>query len=237
MKLNSSYRELGGKVLKQYPNLNEDRLAAELRRMQAIISNARELVDKRIMDLGCGSEKNTDRVRNPIRRIKNHFQDPYANMRYHPWYCRILKIAGADPVGIDIASNAKEPFESHEIDLTQRDVLNQFPKESIDFANNYFLSVPRESASAQTGTSPGIYLSLALQNRKNDMQAAQDAQLPFAEWREFFRERNMKRMQEINEQIFRQIEELLQEGGAYTLAEFVYRKHNGELRKEKRKIV
>lgn len=234
MSMHPSFQALGVKVLETYPKLHSGRLRAELDRISYLATDTRQLIGKRILDLGCGSVANTDRPWNPITRWIQQYKDPHRYVQFHPWYCRILEEAEAEAVGIDIGPNRGEKFESHKRDLLKPDIaLRDLPDESIEHANNYFLSVPRESNHAQSGTSPGIMRALSWKNRSVDAKAAMDLNLPFGEWRQFFDKENLERMWAINDQIFAQVERVLKEGGVYTLAEFVYRKQKGKLKMER----
>lgn len=233
MKLHTSFQELGEKALQTYPKLHTGRLQAEIDRISYLTDDVRQLIGKRVLDLGCGSVANTDRPWNPIKRWIQQFRDYHRYTQFHPWYCRILAEADVEAVGIDIGTNRGEKFEWHKKDLMKPEAaLSVFPNESIDHANNYFLSVPRESRYAKVGTSPGIMRALSWNNRSGDTHEAMELDLPYEDWSVFFQERNLERMWAINDQIFNQVERVLKDNGVYTLAEFVYRKKKGKLKKE-----
>ena len=134
---------------------------------------------------------------------------------------------GAQPVGIDIQTNAGERFESHEMDLSDPKALERFPDESFDHANNYFLTVPKNSMHARCGTSPSIWLSLGWKHKDDNYNLAKERGIPLKDLPEFYQRQNWKRMWAIDDGIFLRVQRLLKEGGVYTLAEFAYRKKKG----------
>jgi hypothetical protein len=77
------------------------------------------LNNKIILDLGCGNLGNT---------AENSEKDS----RNHPWFCRILQILGARPIGIDIGNLGGEKFEHLQMDLLKDNALKEIPRESID---------------------------------------------------------------------------------------------------------
>ena len=234
MKLDPSYQALASDFLATHRStLREERLEAELIRIQHISANVASLANKRVLDLGCGSAKNMDSHWNPIGRLWQRWIRPKEFARFQPWYCRILQEAGAQPVGIDIRRNAGERFESHSMDLSDPTALERFPDESFDHANNYFLTVPKNSMHARSGTSPSIWLSLAWKHRFDNYNQAKERGIPLEDIPKFYERQNWKRMWAINDGIFLQVQRLLKEGGVYTLAEFAYRKKKGALVREK----
>jgi len=234
MKLDPSYQALASDFLTTYRStLHEDRLEAQLIRIQHISANVASLANKRVLDLGCGSAKNKDSHWNPIGRLWLRWIKPKEFARFQPWYCRILQEAGAQPVGIDIRTNAGERFESHAMDLSDPKALERFPDESFDHANNYFLTVPKNSMHARCGTSPSIWLSLGWKHKDDNYNLAKERGIPLKDLPEFYQRQNWKRMWAIDDGIFLQVQRLLKEGGVYTLAEFAYRKKKGVLVREK----
>ena len=234
MKLDPSYQALASDFLATHRStLHEDRLEVELIRIQHISANVASLANKRVLDLGCGSAKNKDSHWNPIGRLWQRWIKPKEFARFQPWYCRILQEAGAQPVGIDIRRNAGERFESHAMDLSDPKALERFPDESFDHANNYFLTVPKNSMHARSGTSPSIWLSLAWKHRFDNYNQAKERGIPLEDIPKFYERQNWKRMWAINDGIFLHVQRLLKEGGVYTLAEFAYRKKKGVLVREK----
>jgi hypothetical protein len=78
---------------------------------------------KRLLDLGCGSIESESR-------------------EFEPWLCRVAKIVGVEPVGIDIGSLEGEDFEHYQIDLAQPGALDFLPAHSFDAVHtfNYLIS-------------------------------------------------------------------------------------------------
>lgn len=199
-----SYRPVAEKVMKKYPRLPPWRLIAELKRLIEISADSRQMINKRVLDLGCGSKENTDRHDWLTRLWYRLIRSPELQ-RFDPWYPRIAHEAGAKVVGVDIATNATEEFESRILDLMNPSSLECFESDSFDAANNYCFTVPPESDKARSGTSPAIMYKF---------------------------EMDFERAYELNRQIFQQVERLLKNGGTYTLAEFVYKKKKGRLKKD-----
>ena len=92
MKLDPSYQALASDFLATHcSTLHEDRLEAQLIRIQHISANVASLANKRVLDLGCGSAKNKDSHWNPIVRLWLRWTKPKEFARFQPWYCRILQ--------------------------------------------------------------------------------------------------------------------------------------------------
>lgn len=198
-----TYRPVFDRVMEKYPKLPEWRFVAETKRLMQISSDARDLIGKRVLDLGCGSKETADRG-GWLTRLLNKWFNEAELAQFEPWYCRIAHAAGAQVTGIDIASNISEEFSWKQLDLMNPEVLRCLPSESFDGANNMRLTVPDDSVSARSGTSPAIMHRLGM-----DFDAA------YA----------------INAQIFREVERVLKDGGIYTISEFVFRKKKGRLKK------
>jgi SAM-dependent methyltransferase len=196
-----SYRPVAERFMRKYPGIPRDRLIAELKRLIEITSNSRDLINKSILDLGCGSKETADRAQ-LIQFFLWIIRSSQLN-QFHPWYARIAHEAGAKVVGVDIASNSSEEFESRILDLTNPHALTCFDNESFDAVNNFCLTVPPESHRAQSGTSPAIIRRFGM-----------DTEQAF----------------ELNREIFYQVQRLLRNGGTYTLSELVYKKRKGKLK-------
>ena len=179
------------------------RFVAETKRLMEIATDARALIGKCVLDLGCGSEDTADR-RDWFTRLWNQIFDPDELTRFEPWYCRVAQEAGAEVLGIDIAANKGEVFRSMPLDLMNAETLDCLETESFDAANNMCFTVPPESRRAESGTSPAVMYKLRM-----DHKAAFD----------------------LNHEIFKQVERILKNGGIYTLSEFVYKKKRGRLNK------
>ena len=230
-KLNRSYREIEERVISKYWGASEQCVRHELIRISQIEKDAQNLIGKRLLDLGCGSVRTKDKGR--IKRFIQSFSNPHEATRFDPWYCRVAHEAGAESVGVDLGSNIQEAFESYQLDLTNPDVLDAFEDESFDGVNNYFLTVPRNSRFAHVGYSPKMYWDIGMQHRRDDWNYCNEQEIPFGERGEVYKQRNHERAWALNDQIREQVERILKEGGAYTLAEFVLRKTDGRLVKDK----
>ena len=92
-------------------NGTTSRLFLKVKKLLEILPD-HDLRNKRIVELGCGSENGPD--------------------QFKPWFCRFLHILGAHPVGVDIGVNDKEPFENHLQDLTREDSLKMIKSDSAD---------------------------------------------------------------------------------------------------------
>ena len=83
-------------------------------------NNLRLLIGRRFLDLGCGSETSPD--------------------GYYPILCRLLHRHGVRVVGVDVASNQDEPFESHQLDLNDPHALDIFEAGSFDYVHHNALT-------------------------------------------------------------------------------------------------
>ena len=198
-----TYRPVWEKIHAEYPRMPFWRFTAEAKRLIEIASDARQLINKNILDLGSGSKEHADQGPLPLRmwnRIFNYGE----YTRFHPWYARTAHAAGAKVTAVDIASNEDEEFQSLQMDLMNPDALSILDDESVDAVNNMCLTAPRDSKRASSGTSPAIMWKLGM-----DHEAA-------------FK---------LNDQIAEQVRRILREGGTYTLSEFVYKKKKGKLKR------
>lgn len=199
--LNSSFVELGITVHKKFPTLPGYRITAELQRLRQITDSTRNLVGKKIMDIGCGS-KNSKDVSGGLTNLFYRIFDPHVLEQFEPWYCRIAHEAHADVTGLDIEPN-KEEFSTIQADILQPDAFSQFADKSFDAINNYKCTIPKNSCQARTGCSPAIMKRFGM-----DLDAAFD----------------------LDNRVRAEVERLLCNGGTYTVAEFVYQKKRGSLR-------
>ena len=79
--------------------------------------------DKKILELGCGS---------------NNSKDNFFNSRtFEPWLLRALHEYGTNPIGIDISNLRDESFEGHSIDLSKTNALDQFSDNMFDIVCAY----------------------------------------------------------------------------------------------------
>lgn len=205
MGFNASFLHLQETFHAKYPKIRVDRLEMELKRIQVIASKAKDLVGKRVIDLGAGSMKNLDR--DFIAAIVRFLMGGGTQSPFQPWYSRILQHAGAHPVAIDIAPNDTEKFESHRLDLTDPAALDVFEKNSFDAANNFGFTVPQHSAISWRGVPPSLLYNFGLSRAE---------------------------VLELDAELREKVRQLLKENGTYTLAEFVYRKKSGKLLQERR---
>ena len=106
----------------------EKRLTFHLYQLREAFTNIDDVRGKRILDLACGSRTYED---DPLKR-------------YEPWMCRLLLQLGAIPVGVDLAAQREERFESHRADLTISDSLSFLPSHSFDAA--YVSAFPTRKA-------------------------------------------------------------------------------------------
>jgi hypothetical protein len=111
-----------------YYQLVETRVLFHLKQLRSAFSSLDELRGKRILDIACGS--------------RNYFDD--ATGRFEPWMPRLLHSLGAVPVGIDLAQQEREAFESYQVDLTTPDALRFL--ESASFDATYVCGFPTRAA-------------------------------------------------------------------------------------------
>lgn len=113
-------------ILKYKIDVNDPTVYPEgdLYKLVEVFGSLDNLKGKRILDIGCGSVNSVDRERN------------YESRSFEPWFCRLLKELGADPVGIDINPDiGQEEFENHRLNLITPGELNIFPDKSFDGIN------------------------------------------------------------------------------------------------------
>ena len=84
--------------------------------LRAVYPEFTDLQGLRILDVACGSR---------LAESNNH-------RRFDPWMARLLTALGAHVVGVDIAEQRNETFESHQADLTDPDALAIFKSGSFD---------------------------------------------------------------------------------------------------------
>ncbi len=119
------------KLIQKYLNSNEKEYSLTaystlFLQLNAILSLTSDgILEKRILDLGCGSIHNQD-----------HFKYPQG---FEPWLCRFLHEAGAKPIGIDIANLDNEEFEHYQLDLGEPNSLDFLADNSIDIAHSSLL--------------------------------------------------------------------------------------------------
>jgi SAM-dependent methyltransferase len=93
-----------------------DHIFQHLDFLRATYPDLNEVRGRRILDLACGSTCYEDNPR----------------AKYDPWMSRLLSHLGAQAVGIDLAAQRGENFESHIADLTVPDSLSFLKSSSFD---------------------------------------------------------------------------------------------------------
>jgi hypothetical protein len=94
------------------------------------------LQNKRILDIACGS--NTSKlpaslfVNTPFGEIKLGRASKGYTALFEPWFCRLLYVLGAAPVGVDFGDLEQEVFIHHRVDLGKPGSLDFLPDRSFD---------------------------------------------------------------------------------------------------------
>ena len=169
------------------------------------------LKGKKILDIGCGSKSSA------------HRDHVWGSNCFEPWLCRSLKEIGAHPVGLDIAPNSGEGFESHIADITAKGSLGFLEDGSFDAVNctGVFCSKP----------SPTLGYLLYWRAR-GDGRSAQEvladskaSRIPFF-WRRLDsgEKAEIKRAieTEVQPHVFLEVARILKDGG------FFFLEHDGE---------
>ena len=114
----------------------EDILAQMLGRLASSFGSLWNLRGRRILDVPCGSNTSkapaTVDIRTPLGRLKLGPRHGGYTALFEPWFCRMLLLLDADPVGVDSCDLEGEPFEHYTVDLGQPDALNFLPDASFD---------------------------------------------------------------------------------------------------------
>jgi hypothetical protein len=79
---------------------------------------------KTIVDLGCGSNGNSQDYHDAISRD--------CRGQYEPWLCRAFHELGVKAIGIDVGNLEGEEFEHHSLDLAKKGSLDIIPSKSVD---------------------------------------------------------------------------------------------------------
>ncbi|MBT7102317.1 hypothetical protein HN935_02280 [archaeon] len=118
------------KIIREYGAFPEGEYSSDLRlwlasKFYAQINPAYQVLNgnvsqKRILDLGCGSSSGT------------YESEKFDPKMYEPWFCRVFKELGANPVGIDIGNLNEEKFEHYTANLLLPDSLDFLENNSID---------------------------------------------------------------------------------------------------------
>ena len=174
------------------------------------------LMEKKILDICCGSKDPAN---------KDHGWS-VGRDRFAPWFCRALKEIGAHPVGLDIAPNDGEGFESHVADITVKGSLGFLGSGSFDAVNctDVFGSVPSHTLSY-----------LIYWRARRDSRSAQEmladpkaCRIPLF-WRRLdgWEKAEIQKLieTEVQPHVFGEVVRILKEGG------FFFLEHDGETRK------
>jgi len=114
----------------------EQILEQMLQRLTACFGSLWNIRGKRILDVPCGS--NTSKapaimhVKTALGTIRLGGRHKGYTPLFEPWFCRMLLLLGADPVGVDFGDLEGEQFEHHAVDLGQPGALNFMPDASFD---------------------------------------------------------------------------------------------------------
>ena len=109
--------QMAGRLANSYPSLSD-------------------LQNKRILDIACGS--NTSKlpaslyVNTPFGEITFGRASKGYTALFEPWFCRILFVLGATPVGVDFGDLEQEVFIHHRVDLGKPGTLDFLPDHSFD---------------------------------------------------------------------------------------------------------
>jgi hypothetical protein len=130
----ASQHSLLGKLDKE-PGV-EEILAQMLERLAASFGSLWNLRHKRILDVPCGSNSSkapaTVHVKTPMGTLKLGPRQKGYTALFEPWFCRMLLLMGAAPVGVDFGDLEGEQFEHYAVDLGKTGALNFLPDASFD---------------------------------------------------------------------------------------------------------
>jgi hypothetical protein len=114
----------------------EEILKQMIARLAASFGNLWNIRGKRILDAPCGSKTSRAPARvhlkTPLGAIKLGSRHKGYTPLFEPWFCRMLLLLGADPVGVDFGDLEGEQFEHYAVDLGQPGALNFMPDASFD---------------------------------------------------------------------------------------------------------
>ncbi len=212
-KLDPSYRHLALKVAEIYNGKDKaDYFDGDCERLAQIALEVRGLLDKQVLDLGCGSERDPS-------------GESDLDRGYPPWYCRLAHEAGAKVTGIDLFPNIGERFTTIVGDLITYS-FDVFTDNSLDAVNNDSFCLPKESKRFNSGgNSPRLVYDYG-----NKLGRRYPTHLiPENEFSTDYHSVIMAKIARFNGDLFHDVEAKLKEGGVYTNAEFVYQKRSGKL--------
>ncbi len=114
----------------------EEILLQMLGRLAASYPHLPDLQGQKILDIACGS--NTSRapglihVNSPFgKSTLRQAKEGYTTL-FEPWFCRILLVLGAKPVGVDMGDLDGETFDHYHVDLGKPGALDFLPGHSFD---------------------------------------------------------------------------------------------------------
>lgn len=100
------------------------------RQLARIFSVTSSIEGKTILDLGCGSNTETEDIKGSPSNQGNL-------SIWNPWLCRALYELGANPIGVDFGSLEGEEFEHYShVDLMTESLLTYLKPSSVDLAHN-----------------------------------------------------------------------------------------------------
>jgi hypothetical protein len=125
---------LGGKISRE-PGVAEI-IAQMAERLAHAIGELSDLRGMKILDIACGSSTSkapaTVHVNTPFRKMTLHRSTKGYTALFEPWFCRILLVLGADPVGVDRGDLDNEDFTHYRVDLGKTGALDFLPEHSFD---------------------------------------------------------------------------------------------------------
>ena len=154
--LNEGYTTLAINFLHAHQHAEGLQVRSCALRLQRAHTDVRELIGKRVLDLGCGSVYSKDTM-GVWKWIQKGFP---SGQVFPPWYLRMAAFAGAHGTGIDIAPNDNEPFTAITADLTDRSVLTGLPSGAFDIVSNNMFTAPSGGKEDRGVTSPFLFETL-----------------------------------------------------------------------------
>jgi hypothetical protein len=114
----------------------EEILSQMLERLTASFGSLWNIRGKRILDVPCGSNTSkapaTVHITTPLGTLRLGPRQRRYTALFEPWFCRMLLLLSADPVGVDFGDLQGEDFEYYLVDLGQPGALNFLPDASFD---------------------------------------------------------------------------------------------------------
>jgi len=125
---------LSGKITKE-PGV-EEIVTQMVWRLANAVGKLSDIQGKKVLDIACGS--NTSKapasihIHMPFRKIISGRPSRGYTTLFEPWFCRILTVLGADPVGVDFGDLDPEVFTHYRVDLGKVGALDFLPDHSFD---------------------------------------------------------------------------------------------------------